>query len=208
MRRKSFGERVAGELGDRACELHAGRPAADDHEPEQPLAGRGVVLDLGGLERSQDAAANQRRVVDALQARRERLPFLVAEVRMRRARCDDQIVERERPVVQRDLVFRSVDAGDLGEQHAHVALAAQDRADRPRDVGRRQARGRDLIQQRLKQVVVVPVDERHVRRDFRERARGEQPAEPGAEDHDAGTLCAHGNPPPLAWAPSAALRRL
>ena len=122
-------------------------------------------------------------------------PLLVAEVRVRRAGRHDEVIERERPVVKLDLVLRDVHAGDLGEQHAYVALAAQYRADRPRDVRRRQARGRDLVQERLKQVVVVPVDEREVRRDVRERARGEQAAEPGAENHDARRRSAHGNPP-------------
>ena len=46
---------------------------------------------------------------------------------------------------------------------------------------------RDLVEQRLKQVIVVPVDDRDVGVDARERLRGKQAAEAGADDDDART---------------------
>jgi len=45
-----------------------------------------------------------------------------------------------------DDLRRWIDAGYLVEQYRRVALAAEDRADRFCDIGRRQRRGRDLIQ--------------------------------------------------------------
>ena len=74
----------------------------------------------------------------------------------------------------------------FGEQHAHVLLMTEDPADRRRDVARRQRRGGHLIQQRLEEMVVVPIDERHPHRRGGERARGIQPAEAAANDHDMG----------------------
>jgi len=45
-----------------------------------------------------------------------------------------------------DDLRRWIDADYLVEQYRRVGLAAEDRADRFGDVGRRQRRGRDLIQ--------------------------------------------------------------
>ncbi len=94
------GERETRELRDRARELDARRACADDHEAQQPLAPRGVRLHLGGFERAQDPAADRRRVVDRFQARRVGLPVVVAEVRMRGARRDDEVVVRQRALAE------------------------------------------------------------------------------------------------------------
>ena len=96
MWRKSRGQRLARELGDRAGELDAGRPAADDHEGQQRCALGRVGRALGLLERQQDAAADVDRVLDRLQARRERLPLVVAEIGVARAGGDDQVVVGDR----------------------------------------------------------------------------------------------------------------
>ena len=181
-------EREASELGDRTGELDARRPCADDDEAQQAFAARGVGLHLGRFERAQDTAADRRRVVDRLQPRSERLPVVVAEIRVRRARRDDEVIERQRAIAKLDDAPRRVDGSDFAEQHRRVALPAQNRADRPRDIRRRQACRRDLVEQRLEQVIVVPVDDRDVGVGARERLRGEQPAESCADDDDARAL--------------------
>ncbi len=160
-------------------------PGADDDEAQQPLAARRVGLHLGRFECAEDSPPDRRRVVDRLQPRRVRLPVVVAEIRMRGARRDDEVIERQRAVADLDDAPRRVDGRDFAEQHRRVALPAQDGADRPCDVGRRQAGRRDLIEQRLEQVIVVPVDDRDVGVDARERLRGEQAAESCADDDDA-----------------------
>jgi hypothetical protein len=178
-------EREASELGDGACELDPGRPGADDDEAQQPIAVRRVGLHLRRFECAEDSPPDLRRVVDRLQSGRVRTPVVVAEVRMRRARRDDEVIERQRATPNLDDAARRVDTRDFTEQHRRVALPAEDPADRPRDIRRRQARGGDLIEQRLEQVVVVPVDDRDVRGCARERLRGEQAAEPCPDDDDA-----------------------
>ena len=82
------------------------------------------------------------------------------------------------------------------EQHGDVAPAVQRRANRIRDVRRRQARQRDLIQQRLEQVVVQAIDDGDLDRAAvvgraQRLGRGEA-AEPGADDDHplAGRLAA------------------
>jgi hypothetical protein len=52
-----------------------------------------------------------------------------------------------------------VDADGAAEQDLDVALAAEDRADRVRDLGGAEAGHRHLVEQRLKQVVVAAVDD-------------------------------------------------
>ena len=49
---------------------------------------------------------------------------------------------------------------------------------------RRQPGRGDLVEQRLEQVMVLAVDERHPHPRMSERARGEEPAEPAPHDDD------------------------
>ena len=69
-----------------------------------------VVLDLRRLEGCQYSAPDERRIVDALEAGRYIAPFVVPEIRMRGAGRDDEIIEANRAVVQRDDPARDVDA--------------------------------------------------------------------------------------------------
>jgi hypothetical protein len=80
-----------------------------------------------------------------------------------------------------------VEAGDLGQQHADVRVALEDRAQRVGDLGRGQRAGRHLVGQRLEEVEVAPVDERDL--DIRpgEPQRRLQASEAAADDHDRGT---------------------
>ena len=57
-------------------------------------------------------------------------------------------------------------------------------AQRRGDVGRGQARGRDLVQQRLEQVMVAAVDQGDAQRRRSQRARRPQAAEAAADDHE------------------------
>ena len=89
-----------------------------------------------------------------------------------------------------------VESGDGGQFHPDVAVAVQDVADRRRDLPFGQDPGRDLVQQRLEQVVVPAVDHGDV--DVRpfEEPGGEQPAEAAADnDHPVCGGLAHCGPP-------------
>ena len=50
------------------------------------------------------------------------------------------------------------DTDHLVEEHCGVLLMPQDDPDRLGDIGRRQYGGRDLVQERLEQVIIVAVD--------------------------------------------------
>ena len=104
-------QRVARDLGERAGHLDAGRTAADDDERQLRGAARGIRLTLGALEREQHAAADLERVFERLQPGRVRPPVVVAEVRVRRAGGDDQVVVGESP--RRRPGARRVRAGSM-----------------------------------------------------------------------------------------------
>ena len=65
-------------------------------------------------------------------------------------------------------------------------MALDDRADRGRDIGGRKPSGCNLIKQRLKQMVVLLVNQRHLDLVSCQLVRGAEPAEPGANDYHAG----------------------
>jgi hypothetical protein len=179
-------QRHVGEFGDGARHLHAGRAAADHHEGEEapPLFGRGRCF--GMLEGHQDAATDAGGVVDILQSGRHALPVVVAEIGVPRAGRDDEMVVSHFAVLDRHGPLLLVDAQDLAQQDALVGRAAQDGADRLRDLRRREARGRDLVKQRLEQVIVAPIDDSDVGDGAGQSMRGTQSTEASADDDDAG----------------------
>ena len=176
---KVLAQRLASNLGERACKFHPRRPTADDDEGQQPELFVGRRLPFRRLERQQHAPPDLQRVVERLQAGRALGPFAVAEVRMRRAGGDDQVVvgmmrpafsptlrrppllshptPQLQPLRRRDVRPRR--RRDVREQHRDVLLPAQHPADRRRDVaGRQRGRG-DLVEERLEQMVVVAIEQ-------------------------------------------------
>ena len=113
-------------------------------------------------------------------------------VRALSAGGDDERVIRELGAVrEHDAPRCRVDVDDFPEQHANVLLAAEDAAQRCRDLAGRERAGSDLIKERLEQVIVAPIDERHVDRRGLQRARRAQAAKATADDHH---LCLHASP--------------
>src|SRR5262249_15125245 len=94
-------------------------------------------------ETDQDAAADARGVLDALEAGSVLGPVVMPEIRMGCAGGDDELVVVDRiGVLELDSLQAQVDAGDLGHQYGRVLLAAQDVADRPGHFGGGEGGGR------------------------------------------------------------------
>ena len=180
-------QRLPRDLRERARHLHAGRSGADDDERQQPPLLVRIRCALRRLEGHQDPLPDPERVVERFQAGRVLRPLVAAEVRMRRPAREDEVVERDRLVVVDDEAMpRRVDRLHVGEQDLDVFLMPEDPPDRRRHVSRRQRGGRDLIQQRLKQMVVVPIEQRDFqRRALRTPAPANNPAESATDNHDA-----------------------
>ena len=106
------------------------------------------------------------------------------KVAVRRPGGHDQKVIRDLAILGADDLAVAIDRMNVGENDCRVGLPAQYAADRRGDVGRRQARGRHLIEQRLEQMVVVPIDHHDVDRRLGERLRGREPAKSCADDDD------------------------
>ena len=153
-------QRVARQFGDGAGEFDAGRAGADDDEGQQRGAPLRIGLALGALEGDEDAPPQRGGVLERLQARRERLPFVMAEIGVPRAGGEHQrVVGHGVAVIEQHALAAGVDAGHVGEQGRDLRPVAQEIADRPGDLRGRQRGGRDLIEQRLEQMVVAAVDQ-------------------------------------------------
>ena len=115
-------------------------------------------------------------------------PLDVPEIGLLRAGCDDQVIERDAVPFGDYFVPRCVDGGNVRQHDAHIGLAAKHGSDRRCDVGRRQRRGRDLVEQWLKQVVIVAVYQGDVERPSGEGLCRREPAKARSDDDHAGTL--------------------
>src|SRR5271169_5326140 len=140
---------MAGELGDGSRQLDTRRTAADDHKGQYlALYLRGVgVFRL--LEGEQQAVADAGSIVDLLQARRERSPFVMPEIAVAGAGRDHEIVVRNPGIPQDHLAHCGIDVGYLAEQDTNVGLIAKQCADGSGDVGRGKAGSGYLVEQRL-----------------------------------------------------------
>jgi hypothetical protein len=186
------GERLAGDLGDRAGHLDARRTAADHHEGQVLPLAIARWLALGPLEGHEDAAPDRHGVVERLQTRRVLGPGVVAEVGVGHARGDDEgVVRQRRTLPQHELAVVESHAHDIVEQHPDVGLAAEDPADGRRDVGRRESGGGHLVEQRLEQVMVVSIENHDLHRRASERAGGRESRKASSDDDDAGQRGRH-----------------
>ncbi len=180
-------QRLSRDLGECPRKLDAGRPSADDHEREQFTLPASIFLTLGALERDQDAPPDRDGILERLESRRIRLPVAVTEVRVLRSGGDDQPVVVDRSAVgDLDASCGDIDARGIREQHSHVPDAAQDPSDRRGDIAGRERRGRDLIQERLEDVMVATIDQRDANVRVAKSASSGQPAKAAADDDDVG----------------------
>ena len=97
---------------------------------------------------------------------------------------DDALAIRRRILTAFERAEAERDPARLRQQHVHVAVALHDAADGRGDVGRGQPGGGDLVEQRLEDVMIPPIQQRHAHRCAAERPRRVQSAEPAADDDD------------------------
>src|SRR5690606_21743985 len=153
-------KRIAAHLPDGTGKLDAGRPAAHDDEGQIAATLLRIAHLLRSFERLQDAPTDLGRLGQRLEPRCILLPFFMTEVRMLRAAGEQQIVVAELARIGDDLARFDVDTARLGLDDVHVRRTGEDAADRYRDVRGTQGRHRDLIEKRLKEVMILAIDDR------------------------------------------------
>jgi hypothetical protein len=178
-------QRIVGDFAQRAGQFDAGRSAANDYESEPGVALRGVRLALGLFIGQQNAAADFGRVFHGLKSGREGLPLVMAEIGIRGAGRDHQVVIGPLAIGQDHATVGDIEIHYLSEQHFRVAMAAQDRAQRRCDLTRRKPAGGHLVQQRLKEMKIAAIDQGERQRNLAETLSGVKAGETAADNDHA-----------------------
>jgi hypothetical protein len=89
------------------------------------------------------------------------LRMVIAEVMMTGACRDDQTIIAHRTAIQQDAPTIDIDTGRLRQKHMSLLVALEDGA-QGCDVGRGEPAGRDLVEQRLKQMKLRQVNQSKV----------------------------------------------
>ena len=135
MLRKSGRSVSLGQFGNGAGEFDAGRTGADDDEGQKRRAPLRIGFALGAFEGHQNTPPQRGGVFQRLQAGRERLPFVMAEISMAGAGGENErVIGQGVAVIEQHALFRCIDAGHRGEQGRDLGAAAQQIADRPGDL--------------------------------------------------------------------------
>ncbi len=178
-----------GNVGDGSGQLDAGGSAADDDEIERWVPAVLDHLALGQFEGEQHTAANLGGVFDGFESWRKRSPVVAAEVGVGGTGGQHQVVVRELGAAgQGDLPRIRVNADYLVHEHLGVLLVAQNCADGLSDVGRREDREGDLIEERLEGVMVAAVHEGYVHGQAGKASGCMNACKAAADDDYAGTV--------------------
>ena len=169
-------------------ELDTGRARPNDHEGEPAASRGGIRFTLGHLECAENPAAELECVIKRLHPRRVDRKFGTPEVGLPCASCDDQNVVLDFPA-QTDRVDGhaagvEIDIDHCAENDPRVPLAAQRITNRHGDIPLGEYSRRDLMQQRLNQVVIRPVDDGDINGSPPQGLRRSQSSESAADDHD------------------------
>ena len=119
---------------------------------------------LGLLERHENVPADRGGVFDRLESWREVFPVVVAEIAVAGAGGNDERVVGQLAFVEDHAAAGNIDLASLGQEHSRVPLPLKsERSGAAMLAGDRRA-GRDLVEQRLKQMVISSIDERQLDR--------------------------------------------
>jgi hypothetical protein len=120
------------------------------------------------FKRLQHLIADVKRVRQSFQAGRELCEFIVAKVTVRDPCCDNQNVIAEGNIlllliadVNTLCIF--IDSANFAKDYGRISLIFQKSTDRRRYLSRRKHGCRHLIEQRLKEVVIRPINDKDFR---------------------------------------------
>src|SRR5215472_12240216 len=149
------------------------------------------------LECAQNLVSNGGRIGQAFNSRRELLKFVVSEITVSRAGRKNEVIVRYGDMLAICVVYKNaalllIHAGDLAHDHGRVLLFSQNSADWGADLGWGKHRRRYLIEERLKQMMICPINQNDLDRRFAKSFCRSQAAKPTADDHYAGCMTGAG----------------
>jgi hypothetical protein len=160
-----------------------GRTRADQHESEEATTVFFRPRSFGEFQAKQDLAANGDGLFERLETVCAPRPLVITEVTRFGARCDDEVIVREYLPCGLNGAAFGIDADDFIKDDVDIPTASRDSPKRRGDVRGRESTGRDLIQQRLEQVVIVSVNPGDADRLIAQATHSGEPAEPTAENY-------------------------
>ena len=83
--------------------------------------------------------------------------------------------------------LRKIEIKDFFEQDFNILMRTQDPANGNGDFSGRDSRSRDLVEKRLKRVMIATIDQRDLHLQLGEASRGGQAAEPSADNDEPRT---------------------
>jgi hypothetical protein len=158
---------------------------------EQGALVLGIGFTFRGLKGQQDAPANFGGILDGLETGGQLFPLVVSEIMVLGPGRQDEIVISQLAVAEQHPLAGHVDIDNLGQKYAGVLLPLEDVAQRGGNVGRAQAAGSHLVEQRLKQVKVAPVEQRDPHRRLAQGQGGIQAPEAAADNDDMRSVVHH-----------------
>ena len=150
---------ITRDLCNRSSHFDPGRSAANDDKGHRCSARRRIGNFFGIFECQQNPAPNFHCIFKALQARGKALPFRVPEIGMARASRKNQIIVGKIEVARMNNALVHINRLHFGQHNFDVLAFVQNRAHRRGDVSRRECGSRNLIKERLKEVVIGTVDD-------------------------------------------------
>ena len=185
------------ELCERAGLLNTRRTATDHDERQHAFAlFRIDEFLVSTLEHMQHMVADMRSLSQCLHAEGVLLHILHAEEIRRRTGGQNDIIVRYLTVVRQHHMPLGIHALRLGHEEFHIGIIAEERTNRIRYLVLREDGRRNLIQQRLEQMKIVPVDNGDLHILPGELLRQSNAAKTGTDDYDTGLLVCHDKNPP------------
>src|SRR5580693_5828925 len=113
------------------------------------------------------------------------------KITVRDSSCDHQDVVTERSpllmvfIASIDKLRVFINPADFAKKYVRISLTLQKSPDRGCDLSRRKHCCRHLIEQRLKEVVIRPINDKDFRVRVPQRFCGRKPCKPGTDNHDS-----------------------
>lgn len=142
---------------------------------------------FGPLKGEENASSNLQCVLQTLKTRGVLFPFVMSEIGMSSAGREDEIVVGYGSVGQGQIVRREIDGNGFREQDTRILLSAQDGTDGVRNISGGKGSRRDLIEQRLKEMMIATIDQRYLNILAAQSLRRIEPTESTANDYNPRT---------------------